>query len=158
MSGAWRAITRSIGGVHLPAPTALGKAGVISAMTLKSQAKRLINRGLEPLGLRLQTRTAELAEMARLRRLETAGHVTRPAFPVLPQFRGCDPGPLLEAVAGFRDQTARFARPAKDQGYSYDNDYFTSPDAEIGYALVRQLKPKQIIEVGSGNSTQLFRA
>jgi hypothetical protein len=127
-------------------------------VALRSQAKTLINRGLAPLGLRLQTRTAELAEMARLRRLETAGHFARPAFPVLPQFHACDPKPLLEAVAGFREQTARFARPGRDGGYSFGNDYFTSPDAEIGYALVRQLNPRQIIEVGSGNSTQLFRA
>ena len=134
-----------------------GKARV-SAMALRSHARRLINCGLEPLGLRLQTRTAELAELARLRRLEMAGHFTRPAFPVLPQFHACDPTPLLGAVAGFREQTARFARPRRDGGYSFDNDYFTSPDAEIGYVLVRQLNPRQIIEVGSGNSTQLFRA
>jgi hypothetical protein len=35
--------------------------------------------------------------------------------------------------------------------------YHYPPDAEVAYALVRQLNPKHIIEVGSGNSTKLFR-
>src|SRR5262249_40609706 len=82
----------------------------------------------------------------------------RPAFPILPQFRHCDPKPLLDAVAGYRGQLARFAGPRRDDGYAFGNDYFTSPDAEIAYALVRRLAPKQVIEVGSGHSTRLFRA
>ena len=50
-----------------------------------------------------------------------------------------------------------FLLGALNSGYSYANYYFTSPDAEVAYALVRTFKPKSLIEVGSGNSTQLFR-
>ena len=49
-------------------------------------------------------------------------------------------------------------RDSREEGtYSFSNDYFTSPDAEVAYALIRLLHPKRIIEVGSGNSTHLFR-
>jgi predicted O-methyltransferase YrrM len=65
--------------------------------------------------------------------------------------------PLLDAVQTFKEKTRRFFAPERNGSYSYANNYFTSPDAEVAYALVRQIKPKRVIEVGSGNSTQLFR-
>jgi predicted O-methyltransferase YrrM len=116
-----------------------------------------MNRCLVPLNLRIETLMAERAEVARLQNLDRSGHFGRPVFPLLPQFSSCDPTPLLDAVDRLREQTDRFSAAEHEKDYSYFNDYFTSPDAEVAYALVRQLKPKRIVEVGSGNSTKLFR-
>lgn len=39
--------------------------------------------------------------------------------------------------------------------FQYDNDSFECGDAEFYYSLVRKIKPKRIIEIGSGNSTKV---
>ncbi|HEU4712726.1 MAG TPA: class I SAM-dependent methyltransferase [Pyrinomonadaceae bacterium] len=36
-----------------------------------------------------------------------------------------------------------------------DNDYFSGFDAAVYYALIRHLKPKRVIEIGSGYSTRI---
>lgn len=41
--------------------------------------------------------------------------------------------------------------------YTFQNNYFSSPDAEVLYAIVREFRPKNIVEVGSGNSTKIMR-
>jgi predicted O-methyltransferase YrrM len=125
-------------------------------MAATTSVKTWINRCLEPLNVRIETWTAERAELARLLKLESEGQFAQRVFPVLEQFESCDPRPLLEAAERLKHSTRRFLTPA-DGRYSYANDYFTSPDAEVAYALVRQLKPKRLVEVGSGNSTTLFR-
>jgi hypothetical protein len=126
-------------------------------MAIKSKFRHWVNRWLALVNLRIETRTAERAETDRLLNLEQAGHFRRQVFPVLPQIARCDPNLLLGELEKYREQTSRFARPREDGMYSFSNDYFTSPDAEVAYALVRLLHPKRIIEVGSGNSTHLFR-
>ena len=122
-----------------------------------SMFKDALNGVLEPFNIAVSSRTAERAEMARLRELDAAGHFGRPVFPLLAQFAGCDPMPVLQAVKSHSAETARFARSPGEAGYSFDNDYFGSADAEVAYALVRRLRPGKIIEIGSGNSTHLFR-
>ncbi len=51
----------------------------------------------------------------------------------------------------FRDSTRN------DFGYQFSNGFFKSPDAEVLYTLVRQARPRQIIEIGCGNSTRVIR-
>lgn len=126
-------------------------------MPITSNVKNWANRRLERLNLRIETRTAERVEKERLLSLERAGHFSGQAFPLLPQMSRCDPSPILAALKEFREQTNRFDRHATGGEYSFANQYFTSPDAEVAYALVRTLWPKRIVEVGSGNSTRLFR-
>jgi predicted O-methyltransferase YrrM len=126
-------------------------------MSFRSNVKYKMNEWLSHLNLKIETRTADRAERARLLNLEQAGHFRNQVFPVLPQIARCDPSPLLGALDKHRLQTSRFARPKADGIYSFSNDYFTSPDAEVAYALVRLLQPKRIVEIGSGNSTYLFR-
>lgn len=125
---------------------------------MHSRVKELINRGLQPWNVRVQSLTAERAEKARLSALEAAGYFDRPVFPLLDSFRLCDPTPIFVGVQRFADLTSRFSRAEGFNAYSFDNDYFSSPDAEVAYALVRELSPRRIVEIGSGNSTLLFRA
>lgn len=39
--------------------------------------------------------------------------------------------------------------------YSFKNDTYTAGDAEMYYNMIRLFQPKQIIEIGSGNSTKM---
>src|SRR5437764_2172 len=45
------------------------------------------------------------------------------------------------------------SRPASDT-YHYNNGYFESCDAEVAYSMVREWKPRRIVEIGSGFSTR----
>jgi Methyltransferase domain len=42
-------------------------------------------------------------------------------------------------------------------GATFRNGYFSGADARLAYALVRHLRPRRIVEVGSGFSTHFFR-
>lgn len=126
-------------------------------MATFTEIKILANKYLAPANIQIATLTAERAEAARLANVAKSGHFDRPVFPTLRQFVQCDFRPILAAVSMFKEETARFAAPSQDGQYSFINEYFDSPDAEVAYALVRQLHPDRIIEVGSGNSTRLFR-
>ena len=126
-------------------------------MGLPGKIKSWTNQRLESFNLRIESRTAERAEIERLLNLEKVGQFGRPVFPILSQFSDCDPTPVLNAVGRYSENIGRFSVESRSPGYSYANHYFTSPDAEIAYVLVRTFKPKFLVEVGSGNSTQLFR-
>ncbi len=127
-------------------------------MSLLTQFKGTANRLLAALNLRLETLTAERMETDRLGGLEKLGHFENPVFPILNQFKDCDPSTLFAEVAKHEKRFAGFAaEPKGGEQFSLDNNYFTSPDAEILYAVVQLHRPRIIIEVGSGNSTLLFR-
>jgi hypothetical protein len=50
------------------------------------------------------------------------------------------------------------AQPAKnDFDFCFPNGSFDSGDAEFLYQFIRKVKPKKIIEIGSGNSTKIAR-
>jgi predicted O-methyltransferase YrrM len=128
-------------------------------MSLPGQLKSLLNRLGRPLNFQVQSLTAERAERARLAALERAGRFSGPVFPVPPAFARCEPAAVFAAVAKSVDRFAQFAAvPAGGEGYSLDNYYYTTPDAEVLYAMVQLHRPRLVVEVGSGNSTLLFRA
>jgi predicted O-methyltransferase YrrM len=127
-------------------------------MGLLGSTKNVLNRLLAPFGVRLESLTAQQAESRRLAGLVGAGHFERPVFPVPAQFLACDPTRLLAAVRQHEVRLARFASGGDAGQYTYGNPYFTSPDAEVLYAMVQLHRPRQIVEIGSGYSTQLFRA
>lgn len=126
-------------------------------MAITTAIKKGINKFLAPFNLLVETRTAEQREQQRLKSLDATGHFAKEAFPVLPQFLACDPVSMLAAVGRFRNLTDRFSRLEQADLYSFRNAYFFSPDAEVAYAILRLIKPRTVIEVGSGNSTLLFR-
>jgi hypothetical protein len=127
-------------------------------MSLFTRVRSAANTMLAPLNMRTITLTAERAELKRLSGLEAAGRFEKPIFPVLKEFGDCNPSPLLAEVTKYQEIFGKFALAPRDGAqFSLDNDYFTSPDAEILYATVRRCQPLNIVEVGSGNSTLLFR-
>ena len=66
---------------------------------------------------------------------------------------------LKSAVLPYAAEWA-FPQPRHSGGHEFhlNNGYFETVDAEVAYSLVRQGKPRRIIEVGSGNTTLLLAA
>ncbi len=119
-------------------------------------AQSVVNRLLKAGNARIESLTSERAELARLHKLEAAGHFDKPVFPTLPQFQACDPSAIFEQIARDQSRFAELVHPAKADGFPLDNDYCTTPDAEVLYSIVHLYRPARIIEIGSGYSTQLF--
>ncbi len=64
----------------------------------------------------------------------------------------------LADAAAFRDELAAFpveAGAAAETTYYWNNDQFSHADAALYYALIRRLRPRRVVEVGSGHSTKL---
>ncbi len=55
----------------------------------------------------------------------------------------------------FRCELEELAREPEPNGFNFDNDYFAGLDAALYYALIRDLRPQQVIEIGSGYSTRI---
>jgi predicted O-methyltransferase YrrM len=127
-------------------------------MGIAGKLKKLLNRLLNPLNVKVETCTSDRHEAARLDRLVAAGHFDKPAFPVLEQFERCDPSSIFAEVSKQEARFAGFAASARDsRDFSLANHFCTTPDAEVLYAMVGISRPERIVEVGSGHSTRLFR-
>ncbi len=122
-------------------------------MGILQNTKRAANRLLSAVNIRIESLTAERAETTRLSGMQASGHFERPLFPVLPQFEACDPSQIFRQI---RSDGPRFGKIARGS-YPLKNNYYTTPDAEALYAVVRLHEPERIVEIGSGFSTQLFR-
>jgi predicted O-methyltransferase YrrM len=127
-------------------------------MAITTKLKNIANYLLRSAGWRLDSLTAERDELARLCRLEKKGHFTRTVFPILPQFKASDPLVVLTQIQADCDQFDQLTRKSDPNGFDLRNEYYTSPDAEVLYSMVRLFRPSAIVEVGSGHSTKLFRA
>jgi predicted O-methyltransferase YrrM len=42
-------------------------------------------------------------------------------------------------------------------GFTFANSFFSSPDAEVLYCMIRRYRPRKIVEIGSGSSTKISR-
>lgn len=127
-------------------------------MAFSTKVKSAINRLLAPANLRIDTLTESRAEEERLARLTRRGYFERPAFPLPRSFSEADGQAIFAALPEFQERFDTFRDPTRnDVGFSFANDYFRSPDAEVFYTLVRTQKPKRIIEIGSGHSTKIAR-
>jgi len=127
-------------------------------MNFPGTAKHLLNRLLRPFNAKVDSLTAETTEARRLAALEQAGHFSGPIYPVLPQFQRCDPSAVFEAVARSAPRFAEFAAsPPDGESFTLNNPYYTTPDAEVLHAIVQLHRPGLVVEIGSGNSTLLFR-
>ena len=64
---------------------------------------------------------------------------------------------LLSLLANkYRNEFIEFEAGSDKNGYFVNNSEFGPGDAEMLYYMVRELKPKSIIEIGSGYSTSLM--
>jgi methyltransferase family protein len=125
-------------------------------MSFGTEAKKLANRLLSRCNVQINSCTAERREADRLAALSHKGHFDKAVFPVLPQFQNCDPAPIFQTISGTALGFAEIVDRSSN-GFSLQNDYYSTPDAETLYAMIQLYRPEQVIEVGSGNSTRLFR-
>lgn len=56
---------------------------------------------------------------------------------------------LLRQLAIYRDELEQFSNT------DFQNDYFNGFDAAVFYSLIRYLKPRRVVEIGSGYSTRI---
>ena len=127
-------------------------------MGINTRVKLYINQFLKVVNLRLETLTADRMEQRRLRALAQSGYFERPIFPLPPKFERIDYDHILIELQGHRRCIDDLEDPLRnDVGYTFNNEWFSSPDAEILYTLVRGLRPRTICEVGCGYSTKIMR-
>ncbi len=97
-------------------------------------------------------------ETARIDELRRRGYFERPVFPLLPGFAEFSVDDISRAAREFSVDLAALMRGgANPGGYDPSNDFYKSPDAQILYLMVRSIRPRRIVEVGSGNSTRIIR-
>ncbi len=127
-------------------------------MAYSTTIKHFLNQALAPLGLKLDSLTAERRELQRLTTLENAGYFDSPRFPIPAPLSKMDPAPIFRDLglyaSRFDDLTREDSNPV---AYSFDNSFFSSPDAEVLYSIVRAFEPETIVEVGCGHSTRIMR-
>jgi predicted O-methyltransferase YrrM len=127
-------------------------------MAITTKIKNGLNEVLGALNLRVDSRTEERREYRHLRQLRQNGHFEKPVFTVPEGFRDADLSPVLADLERFRKDLTQFEHSQTNSvGYTFDNDFFTSPDAEVLYTMVRRHEPGRVVEVGSGNSTKVTR-
>ena len=84
-----------------------------------------------------------------------AGTASPGAYPALrPLFEAAEPSfeAVMADIAKFGDEfdtIARGADPAR-----FDQDWFPRLDAVTAYALLRSVRPRRVVEAGSGHSTR----
>lgn len=117
-----------------------------------------INAVLDRFGVRLLDKAPERDERARLAAFEKAGGLTRHAYALSPGMDGFDISELVNDYNSNADALRALKDPDRNQtGYRLGNGYYDSPDADALYLMIRRFKPKQVIEVGCGNSTRITR-
>jgi hypothetical protein len=127
-------------------------------MAIATTIKLSINRCIRGLNLQIQTLTVEKLEKERLAKLEKLDYFAQPVFPLPMTFESMTFWPLLEDLHKYRARFDAFKNPGQNRvGYTFENEYFSSPDAEVTYAMIRRLKPTKIVEVGGGYSTKIIQ-
>ena len=122
-----------------------------------SRVKTVLNQALALVNLRIGSLTSERAARRRLKALVRSGQFDREILPRLRQLDSVDTGWILDAVRKYSISLSRYCESSDASSYSFANDYFSSPDAEVAYSLIRELRPSRIVEVGSGSSSWLMR-
>jgi len=63
---------------------------------------------------------------------------------------------LARALSSKYREEWNFASDPKQRNYHYNNGYFEAVDAEVAYSLVRQFKPRLVLEIGTGHTTRVL--
>ncbi len=87
---------------------------------------------------------------------EAAGWAQRPFAAMAGRFRAAEPAfeAHLAAIDGFAEDLAAIEGPPPEP--RFDQTWFPRLDAAALYTAVRTLRPKRIVEVGSGHSTRFI--
>ena len=123
-----------------------------------TKLKDYFNKLLALINLRLETLTKIKLENSRIKQFERNNHFNKPVF-LLPQsIKNSNYKDILENTKKYKDRFNNFSEAKRNEvNYSYDNTYYSSPDAEVLYTIIREYSPKRIVEIGSGNSSLIIR-
>jgi predicted O-methyltransferase YrrM len=125
-----------------------------TSTAIKFQLNRLLGR----LNLQLDSLTLDKIERKRLQALEDRRYFDSAPFTTPQSFDSHNHEVVLAELSRYAERFESFEDPSKnDVGYSYRTVYYTSPDTEVLYVMLRMLQPGTIVEVGSGNSTKIMR-
>ncbi|PZU99916.1 MAG: hypothetical protein DCE90_01090 [Pseudanabaena sp.] len=128
-------------------------------MAISTVLKNWINCNvMNKLNLKVETLTIDRLEEQRINALYNADHFEKAIFPVPSSILKSNPEPIFQSLAESKLNRSKLQRSElNDVGYTYKNDFYTSPDADVLYAIVSSYKPNIFMEVGSGNSTKITR-
>jgi predicted O-methyltransferase YrrM len=128
---------------------------------LRTYTKLGINSLLEPLGLQLTSSAREKAERERLQKLKERDYWSQPRYTAALALHDTRHLEFLRLICSPHAETFRsFPRTREEAGAGgcfLNNGYFGSVDAEVLYGIIRQYRPRQIVEIGSGFSSRLAR-
>ncbi|SFV31383.1 class I SAM-dependent methyltransferase [Thermoflavifilum thermophilum] len=127
-------------------------------MAFTTRVKETLNACLRKFNLKIDTLTAERIENERISCLSRKGIFDEPVYDLSPLLSEYDPYVLLDTLKYYQNRFSSFEDEGMNEvGYSFKNGYYTTPDAEVLYSMVRSNKPGLVIEIGSGNSTKIIR-
>ena len=127
-------------------------------MAISTSIKNSLNKFLKKFNIKIDTYTAQTFEENRIEQLNSKGFFDKEFYDISDLLQNYNPLPLLNSLKNYNVRFETFLDTKKnDVNYSYNNDYYSSPDTEILYAIIRNYKPKKIIEIGCGNSTKISR-
>ena len=127
-------------------------------MAITTILKLAINKVLRPFNIRLDSWTYSSLELQRITNLIESGKMTVPCYPVIDGIKKFDATILIDGWSSFNSDIERLYDPyLNSTGYRIDNSFFSTPDMEVLYLMVRQLQPSLIVEIGCGNSTRITR-
>lgn len=98
------------------------------------------------------------AEQARLRAFEARGGLDGAAYALSPRMAEYRPDNIIATFKRFEADLQNLNTPGASQtGFDFTNGYFGSPDSDVLYLMIRDLRPGKIVEVGCGHSTRVAR-
>jgi hypothetical protein len=63
---------------------------------------------------------------------------------------------LIDRLAQtYAEELSLLAREQANDAFDFANDYFSYYDAAVHYAMIREIRPRRLLEVGSGYSTRI---
>jgi hypothetical protein len=101
--------------------------------------KQNINQFLRFFNLKIETLVSDNAEALRLDLLDKSGNFKKQIFPIAECFNSNHYREITDEVKLYVSDLAKLDNPVSNTvGYSYDNSYFSSPDAEVLYSIIRK--------------------
>jgi Methyltransferase domain len=128
-------------------------------MALSTNLKTWINRNLlKSINLKIDTLTIDRIERTRMETLSMVNHFQKQIFPIPKSMLQSNPEIVYQALLESKDNRSNLRDSAlNDVGYTYKNDFYTAPDADVLYVMLNIFQPNLFMEVGSGNSTKVAR-
>jgi hypothetical protein len=111
-------------------------------MTVLRNLIEITNAVLRPLNLRLDSLTAEKRRLAALDAAVQRGAFNKMTYPIPSAFLSKRYQEVLQQLEQHRVVFESWRSATNNPvGYEFANDFYSSPDAEVLYTLIRSLRP-----------------